>query len=78
MVGTYYSEEKHPISRILFAIYEPACRFVLRFPKAVIATAIGLVAVSVPFYFKLGTEFMPPLNEGTILYMPTTLPGISP
>jgi Cu(I)/Ag(I) efflux system membrane protein CusA/SilA len=77
LVGTYYSEERHPISRLLFAVYEPACRFVLRFPKLVIATAIALVAVSVPFYFTLGTEFMPPLNEGTILYMPTTLPGIS-
>ncbi|HPA80666.1 MAG TPA: CusA/CzcA family heavy metal efflux RND transporter [Thermoanaerobaculales bacterium] len=77
LVGTYYSEEKHPISRLLFAVYEPVCRFVLRHPKAVIAVAIGLVAISVPFYFTLGTEFMPPLNEGTILYMPTTLPGIS-
>ncbi len=48
LVGTYYAEEKHPISRVLFAVYEPACRFVLRFPKSVIATAIGLVAVSVP------------------------------
>ncbi len=77
LVGTYYAEERHPISRLLFAVYEPACRFVLRFPKLVIAAAFALVAVSVPFYFKLGTEFMPPLNEGTILYMPTTLPGIS-
>ncbi|HNX50607.1 MAG TPA: efflux RND transporter permease subunit, partial [Thermoanaerobaculaceae bacterium] len=77
LVGTYYSEEKHPISRVLFAVYEPACRFVLRFPKAVIASAVGLVAISLPFYFSLGTEFMPPLNEGTILYMPTTLPGMS-
>jgi len=77
LVGTYYAEVKHPISRVLFAVYEPACRFVLRFPKLVIAAAIALVAVSLPFYFKLGTEFMPPLNEGTILYMPTTLPGIS-
>jgi len=78
LVGTYYSEEKHPISRNLFRVYEPVCRFVLRYPKAIIASAIGLVAVSLPFYFKLGTEFMPPLNEGTILYMPSTiLPGIS-
>jgi copper/silver efflux system protein len=78
LVGTYYSEERHPISRALFRVYEPACRFVLRHPKGVIATAIGLVAVSLPFYFKLGTEFMPPLNEGTILYMPSTIqPGIS-
>jgi len=77
LVGTYHPEEKHPISRVLFKVYEPACRFVLRYPKTVIATAIALVAVSVPFYFKLGSEFMPPLNEGTILYMPTTLPGMS-
>jgi Cu(I)/Ag(I) efflux system membrane protein CusA/SilA len=77
LVGTYHPEEKHPISRVLFKVYEPTCRFVLRYPKTVIATAIALVAVSVPFYFKLGSEFMPPLNEGTILYMPTTLPGIS-
>jgi Cu(I)/Ag(I) efflux system membrane protein CusA/SilA len=78
LVGTYHEEHKHPISRLLFAVYEPACRFVLRYPKAVIATAVGLVAVSLPFYFKLGSEFMPPLNEGTILYMPSTIqPGIS-
>ena len=77
LVGTYHPEEKHPISRVLFKVYEPTCRLVLRYPKTVIATAIALVAVSVPFYFKLGSEFMPPLNEGTILYMPTTLPGMS-
>jgi copper/silver efflux system protein len=76
-VGTYHAEEKHPISRLIFAVYGPACRFVLRFPKSVIAAALLLVAVSVPVYFKLGTEFMPPLNEGSILYMPTTLPGLS-
>ena len=76
-VGTYHAEEKHPISRVIFAVYGPACRFVLRFPKSVIAVALLLVAVSVPIYFKLGTEFMPPLNEGGILYMPTTLPGLS-
>lgn len=76
-VGTYYAEERHPISRAIFRVYEPACRFVLRHPKKVIAAALLLVAVSVPVYFTLGSEFMPPLNEGTILYMPTTLPGIS-
>jgi Cu(I)/Ag(I) efflux system membrane protein CusA/SilA len=77
LVGKYYSEEKHPISRVLFRIYEPACRFVLRRPKTVIAAALVAMAVSVPVYFKLGSEFMPPLNEGTMLYMPTTLPGLS-
>jgi Cu(I)/Ag(I) efflux system membrane protein CusA/SilA len=76
-VGRYYPEERHPISRMLFWVYEPACRGVLRFPIATIATALLIVASTVPIYQKLGHEFMPPLNEGTILYMPTTLPGIS-
>src|SRR5512135_443680 len=76
-VGTYHAEEKHPISRVLFHIYDPACRFVLRRPKTVIVAALVALAVSVPVYFKLGSEFMPPLNEGTMLYMPTTLPGLS-
>jgi Cu(I)/Ag(I) efflux system membrane protein CusA/SilA len=76
-VGRYYPEEKHPISRILFWLYERPCRAVLRFPKVTIATAVLIVISTVPIYQKLGHEFMPPLNEGTILYMPTTLPGIS-
>ena len=77
VVGTYYPEERHPISRVIFKVYDPACRFVLRFPRTVIALALAAVVVSVPVYFRLGTEFMPPLNEGTILYMPTTVAGIS-
>ncbi len=77
LVGTYYAEERHPISRAIFRVYEPACRFVLRHPKGVIAGSVLLVAASLPAYFHLGSEFMPPLNEGTILYMPTTLPGLS-
>jgi copper/silver efflux system protein len=76
-VGRYYPEEKHPISRILFRLYEPACRLVLRHPKATIAAAVLVVATTVPVYLRLGHEFMPPLNEGTLLYMPTTLPGLS-
>ncbi len=76
-VGKYYPEEKHPISKILFRIYEPACHWVLRHPKKTIVAALLLLAsVAYPF-LKLGSEFMPPLNEGSILYMPTTLPGIS-
>jgi len=76
-VGTYYPEEKHPISKILFRFYEPVCRFVLRHRRATILTALGLVLTTVPIYLRLGSEFMPPLWEGTLLYMPTTLPGIS-
>jgi Cu(I)/Ag(I) efflux system membrane protein CusA/SilA len=77
VVGTYYPEEKHPISRILFKVYEPACRLVLKFPKTTIALAIALVLTTIPAYLSLGSEFFPPLDEGTLLYMPTTLPGMS-
>jgi Cu(I)/Ag(I) efflux system membrane protein CusA/SilA len=76
-VGKYYPEEKHPVSRVLFHFYEPACRFVLRHPRRTIAAALLLILTTIPVYMRLGSEFMPPLNEGTILYMPTTLPGIS-
>ena len=76
-IGRYFPEEKHPISRILFAVYEPVCRFVLNHAKATIAVALALMAITVPVFLKLGSEFMPPLWEGEILYMPITLPGIS-
>jgi len=76
-VGRYYPEEKHPVSKILFRIYEPACNFVLKHRKATLIGAFVLILTTIPVYLQLGSEFMPPLNEGTILYMPTTLPGIS-
>ena len=76
-VGRYRSEESHPISRVLIKVYEPFCRLVLRFPKTTILVAILLVASTVPVYMQLGSEFMPPLDEGSLLYMPTTLPGLS-
>jgi len=76
-VGRYYPEEKHPVSRVLFWLYEGPCRLVLRWPKTTIALAVLVTATTVPVYLKLGHEFMPPLNEGVILYMPTTLPGLS-
>ncbi len=77
VVGTYYPEERHPVSKVLFRMYEPACRFVLRHRLATILAAAALVLTTIPVYLRLGSEFMPPLQEGTILYMPTTLPGIS-
>ncbi|MEQ1948107.1 MAG: CusA/CzcA family heavy metal efflux RND transporter [Bryobacteraceae bacterium] len=76
-VGKIRSEEKHPISRILIRIYEPVCDWALRWKWAVILGAIAVVALTVPAYRKLGSEFMPPMDEGTLLYMPSTLPGIS-
>ncbi len=76
-VGTYYPEEKHPVSRVLFKIYEPVCRWTLTHLKTTLAIALILMAITVPVFLKLGSEFMPPLWEGSILYMPTTMPGIS-
>jgi len=76
-VGKYYPEEKHPVSKVLFAIYGPVCNFVLKYKKATLIGAAIIMLATVPIYFRLGSEFMPPLNEGTMLYMPTTLPGIS-
>jgi len=76
-VGRYYPEERHPISKRLFRVYEPVCRFVLRHKTLTLAGALLLLATTVPVYFQLGSEFMPPLDEGTLLYMPTTLPGLS-
>jgi copper/silver efflux system protein len=76
-VGKIHSEEKHPISRPLMAVYHPVVRFVLNWKWLVIALSILAVIGTIPVYQKLGSEFMPPLNEGSILYMPITLPGIS-
>jgi len=76
-VGTYEPEDKHAINRILIRLYEPVCRLVLRHPLATVAIAALLVAATVPAYMGLGSEFMPPLDEGTLLYMPITMPGIS-
>ena len=77
LVGRYQPEDRHPVSRVLFRLYEGPCRWVLRHPKRVIATAVLAVLAAVPIYLGLGSEFMPPLDEGSILYMPTTMPGIS-
>lgn len=77
LVGKYYREEDHPISKFLNKIYTPIFNLAIKRPKKIIALSILAILSTVPIYFKLGREFMPPLNEGTILYMPTTLPNIS-
>ena len=77
LVGTIHPEEKHPISSVLIRLYEPVAAWSLRRKWFVIAAALVLMIVTLPVYFKLGREFMPPLEEGSILYMPTTMPGIS-
>ncbi|WP_340122518.1 CusA/CzcA family heavy metal efflux RND transporter [Methylobacter svalbardensis] len=65
------------LNRTLVAWYTPVVRFALRFRGWVIGISVVSLLVSVPVFFKLGNEFMPPLNEGSILYMPTALPGMS-
>jgi Cu(I)/Ag(I) efflux system membrane protein CusA/SilA len=77
-VGTYHAEDRHPVSRLLQRLYEGPCRFVLRHPRATVAAAVVIVASAVPVYLRLGSEFMPPLREGTLLYMPSAVePGMS-
>jgi len=58
-------------------VYEPVVRATLRWKWLIIAGALALVAVTVPVFLRLGSEFMPPLDEGSLLFMPTTLPGVS-
>ena len=77
LIGKIHPEEKHPVSRVLIRLYEPVCGWCLRWKWAVIAGAAALVAITIPVYQRLGSEFMPPFDEGSLLYMPSTLPGIS-
>ncbi len=77
LVGKIHSEENHPISKILIRLYEPICAWALRWKYLVIFGAFATVAITIPVYERLGSEFMPPLDEGALLFMPTTLPGIS-
>jgi Cu(I)/Ag(I) efflux system membrane protein CusA/SilA len=75
--GRVRSEETHPVSRTLIRCYEPVAAWSLQHTKLVVATAGALVLATVPAFMRLGSEFMPPLDEGTLLYMPSTMPGIS-
>ncbi len=77
LVGRIHNEENHPISRPLMKLYHPVCNLALRFKWITVGLAVLAVALTVPVFEKLGSEFMPPLDEGVLLYMPTTLPGIS-
>ena len=75
--GRIFPEQKHPVSRSLQQVYAPLLRTALHNRKAVMIGAMVLMVSVVPLYQKMGSEFMPPLYEGTMLYMPTTLPGLS-
>jgi Cu(I)/Ag(I) efflux system membrane protein CusA/SilA len=75
--GKIRPEEKHPITGPLMRLYDPVVRWTLRWKAQVIAGALALVVLTIPLFWRLGSEFMPPLDEGSLLYMPTTMPGIS-
>ncbi len=75
--GKMRTEKKHPVSRFFLWLYNPIIRWCLRWKKTTIAIAFVLVAASVPFVMRLGSEFMPPLDEGSLLFMPVTLPDVS-
>jgi Cu(I)/Ag(I) efflux system membrane protein CusA/SilA len=77
LVGRIQSEDKHPVSRFLIRLYEPACRWSLHHKWTVIASAVALFVATIPVFFRLGSEFMPPLYEEALFYMPSTMPGIS-
>ncbi|WP_318479141.1 efflux RND transporter permease subunit [Photobacterium leiognathi] len=75
--GRILPESKNPINKALITLYRPMLNISLRFPKTIIAIAIALMASSYYPITKLGSEFIPPLDEGDLMYMPTTYPGIS-
>ena len=75
--GPIRSENDNPLNRTLIALYRPALEAVLRFPKTTLALAGVVLLLSLIPFLRLGSEFMPPLEEGTLLYMPTALPGLS-
>lgn len=77
MRGRILPEQRHPVSRLLQWMYAPVLRACLRHRAAVVLSAVALLAGTVPAFQRMGSEFMPPLYEGTVLYMPTTLPGLS-
>jgi Cu(I)/Ag(I) efflux system membrane protein CusA/SilA len=75
--GKVRPEAKNPLNRWLIALYRPILSGALRVRWLTVGVAVAAVALTAPVFSRLGAEFMPPLNEGTILYMPTTVPGLS-
>jgi copper/silver efflux system protein len=75
--GKVRPENKNPLNRWSIALYRPILSGALRIRWLTVGVAVAAVALTVPVFSRLGAEFMPPLNEGTILYMPTTVPGLS-
>src|SRR6266496_1400305 len=75
--GKITPEEKNPVNRFLIRTYQPFVNFVLRYRWFTLGCALVILALTIFPFSRLGSEFMPPLNEGTLLYMPTAIPGMS-
>ena len=75
--GRVLPEHKNPLNRLLIALYKPVLRIALKYPYVMLVLAIGVMAAGVIPLNKIGSEFMPPLDEGDLMYMPTTFPGVS-
>ncbi len=75
--GKIRDEEKNPLAKLLIAVYKPLAQIFFRFRLVTIGLAILALLATLPLFTKLGSEFMPPLYEGTLMYMPVTLPGAS-
>ena len=75
--GRIRPEETHPVTRLLQRLYSRPLRFALNHRFAVVVVAVALTATVIPAFQRMGSEFMPPLYEGTLLYMPVTQPGLS-
>jgi len=75
--GHVTAERRNPVNRFLIAVYRPVINLVIRRPKAVLVAAAAILIVGLWPVTRLGSEFMPPLDEGDLMYMPTTYPGIS-
>jgi Cu(I)/Ag(I) efflux system membrane protein CusA/SilA len=77
LVGKIRPEEANPLSRTLMKVYEPALEWTLEHKRIVLVAAAALILVTLPVAFSLGSEFLPPMDEGALLYMPISMPGIS-
>ncbi len=77
MKGRFRGEKSNPVNRVLEGIYEPVIRFCIKWRKTTIAVNIIALLISIPLIMRLGREFMPPLDEGSLLFMPVTLPDVS-
>src|SRR3984893_17930780 len=75
--GRIRFQEEHPITGPLMRIYDPVVRWTLRWKTVVIGGALAMVLLTIPLFWKIGSEFMPTIDEGSLLYMPSTMPGIS-